>query len=148
MFSCTLMVILTVTVWKTLYIVVSFCWGACRPEGNDVYLDSTKGHTTGHSEAAKKETLHWARTLHKDCPARWSLMAFTSRWVTTLHNHILFVYSSRCYLSFTVVCHNYIGKKRQWNVSDMTLRNRKQLFSIAICGTSLWHIKQVTLTMR
>lgn len=49
--------------------VVSFCWGARRPEENDVHLDSTKGHTTGHSEAAKKETLYWARTLLKDSPA-------------------------------------------------------------------------------
>lgn len=57
------------TLWVTLYIAVSFCWGACRLEENDAYMDSTKGHTAGHSEAARQETLHWTRAILKDSPA-------------------------------------------------------------------------------
>lgn len=53
----------------TLCIEVSFCWGAYRSEENDVYVDSTKGYTSGHGEAARKETLYWARALLKDSPA-------------------------------------------------------------------------------
>ncbi len=54
----------------TLCVVVSFCWGAYRPEENDEYVDSTKGHTAGHGEAARKEALCWARALLKDSPAQ------------------------------------------------------------------------------